>query len=170
MADIKDIVDEFKIIATGDDAVPASTGMVGIESFAYDFPISIVNAQHNRKYPLVLLSKQHPFTYPEFQRKYRLYTIRYMVLDLYKQAEQKTTNRQTKTTSLENLAEQFLREFRKRSLGKTVKITTKQDWEILEETVTGESIERIGNDALTGIEFELQIRVFTDCDEGTFNF
>ncbi len=170
MADIKEIVDEFQLIAIGDTTDDNSTGQVGINDFEYTF-IANTNEKRDRQYPLLLLDRTHPFAYPEgFNNKKRLYSLSFYVLDLYSKSSQKDIDRQTKKSSLEDLAEQFLRQFFDRSIGQTADSATTQDWFLVQDSILVEHTDRLLNDTLIGVMVTVDVMVFTDCDKGTFNF
>jgi len=164
MADFKDIVTEIETIATAQS---------GISSFKYGNPFEINESRANTK-PMLMLHKQRSITFNNFEKKFKDYEIIIGIYDTYKQSEQSTKSYQEKQEDLENLTEQFLREFRKRSLGSTSQITSTQDWFMLSgdgsDIVRIELIENVGADKYVGIEATLTIRVYSDCDEGTFSY
>ena len=146
MSDITDIVSEFRTV---------STAHSDIETFKYAYPGDI-NADRNIKYPLVVLSKEHPYNYsPTFSGKHRIYTLKLFVLDLYQTAEQGTKAPEDKKTELENYAEQILREIVTRSKG------TGYTWSLENESVTADHFDRSHNDSLIGVELEFRMNIFT---------
>ena len=65
--------------------------------------------------------------------------------------------------------EQFIRELRSRSIGSTTQATTSKEW-FVNNSMSMELIEVIGADKLVGIESTITIRVFNDCNTGTFSY
>ena len=164
MADFKDIVTEISIIAAAQS---------GISSFKYGNPFEINESRAKTK-PMLMLHKQRTITFNNFKKKFKDYEIIIGIYDTYKQSEQSTKEYQEKQQDLENLMEQFIREFRKRSLGRTSQVTSSQDWFMLSgdgsDIVRLELIENVGADKYVGIEATLMLRAFSDCSEGTFSY
>lgn len=159
MADFTDIVTEFNTIATAQS---------GISSFKYGNVFEL-NESRTLSKPLLLLQKQRTLQYAAFEKKLKTYEVVVGIYDTYKEAQKSSKTYADKQKDLENLMEQFLREFRKRSLGSTTQVTSVQSW-IMDEPVRMELIEVVGADKLSGIEATITIRVFSDCDEGTFSY
>jgi len=163
MADISNIITELETIATA---------QVGIESFEYS-NIFDLNTFRTTTKPMMIVQRQTELSFPDFQKKFKDYQLKIGIYDDYNLAEQQTTAYASKQKELEDLMEQFLREFRSRSLGETTQVTTPQDWFMQSGTsdlVRMELIEIIGNDKLIAIESTVTVRTFSDCDVGTFNY
>lgn len=160
MADFREIKDEFKLIAEAQN---------GIGSFKYDRRTNL-SAYRTSAVPLFLLFKQPSVSFPVRSRKYKNYVIQFGIYDTFTEAEKKAgTEYEDKQATLENLSEQFIRELNKRSLGLTSESASTKDWTV-EEAVTANFQESIGVDGLVGLETQITLRVFSDCDEGTFNY
>ena len=107
------------------------------------------------------------------EKKFDDYTITLSIFDTYKQAQQTTKDYKTKQSELEELIIQFIREFRSRYLWETSQSTANKEWFMLStaaEIVNLTLEEKIGNDLYVGIEGAFVVRVFTNCDVGTFNY
>jgi hypothetical protein len=160
MADFNNIKDEFKLIAEAQN---------GIGAFHYDRR-QMLNTYRNSVAPIFLLFKQQTTSFPNFERKYKDYQVTFGIYETFPESERIAgTTYDDKQAELENLAEQFLRELRKRSLGLTAESTNTKDWQ-LEEGVTGTFFEQVGVDGMVGFEVLVTLKVFSDCDEGTFNY
>lgn len=159
MADFTDIVTEFKTIATAQS---------GINSFKYAHAFELNESRSSSK-PMLLLHKQTAYAFPTFDRKIKQFNVTVGIYDNYFQSEKATKTYANKQKDLENLIEQFIREFRKRTTGQTAQITSAQNW-FMSQQVNLELIEAVGTDKLIGVEATFEISVFADCDEGTFSY
>ena len=159
MADFTDIVTEVNTIATAQS---------GINSFKYGNVFEL-NESRTLSKPLLLLQKQRAVNFPAFENKVKTYEVTFGIYDTYKEAQKSSKDYADKQKDMENLMEQFLREFRKRSLGNTTQVTSVQEWHMT-EAVRVELIEVVGTDKLIGIEATVSLIVFSDCDEGTFSY
>jgi hypothetical protein len=160
MADFKDIKDEFKLIAEA---------QTGIGSFEYDRRTNL-SAYRTNTVPLFLLFKQPSVNFPTRTNKYKTYVVQFGIYTTWNENERVAgTDYEDKQATLENLSEQFIRELHDRSLGMTAESTTVQDWTV-EQAVAGTFQESIGVDGLVGLETQVTLRVFSDCDKGTFNY
>ena len=163
MADIKNLVSEFEIIANA---------QVGINSFKYANSYEVNEFRTDTK-PLLMLHKQRSVTFTDFEKKFKDYTLVVGIYDTYLESQKLTIDYQTKQSNLEDLMEQFLREVRSRYLGETVQSLIPKDWFMLsgdQDIVRFELIEVMGSDKLIGIESTMVFRTFSDCDTGTFNY
>ena len=159
MADISNIRTEIETI------VNAQTG---ISTFVLGRRTDI-NAKRSSAKPIFILDKQTSVTYPAHEKKFKNYPITIGIYDTYDITEQGSKTYDEKQRDLENLADQFIKEFKKRSHGQTTEVTTTQDWWIQEEVVIN-YIEQIGSDGLVGVELTAVVTTFNDCDEGTFSY
>lgn len=160
MADFREIKDEFKLIAEA---------QTGIGSFEYGRKFEL-NAYRNNAVPLFLLFKQPTISPLNRTRNKKIYSVQFGIYTTYTEAERKANvDYEDKQADLENLADQFLRELYKRSVGMTAESTSTKDW-IVGEDISGIFQEQVGVDGLVGLEITLPMEVFSDCDEGTFNY
>ena len=144
MADISDIVSELNTIATA---------QVGINSFEYENIFDLNTLRTNLK-PMMIMQKQVGVTFPDFEKKFKDYKMIIGIYDTYKEAQQVSTSYEDKQKALEDLMEQFIREFRSRYLGETTQSPSPKEWYMQSgssDIVTSELIEVIGNDKLVGI-------------------
>mgnify|MGYP003148446222 FL=1 len=159
MADFTDIVSEFNTIATAQS---------GINSFKYANAFEINESRTEAK-PMMMLQKQRRINIPDFSKNYKEFQVTFGIYDNYKTAEKSTKTYANKQKDLELLMEQFIRELRSRSIGSTTEATTSKDW-FINNSMSMELIEVIGADKLVGIESTITIRVFNDCNTGTFSY
>lgn len=159
MADISDIKTEMQTIAEAQTGI--STFVLGKQSD--------INVNRSSAKPIFILTKQPSVTYPAHEKKFKTYPVTFGIYDTYDITEQGSKSYDEKQKDLENLVDQFIKEFKKRSHGQTTEITTPQEWWIQEEIVAN-FIEVIGNDGLIGIEVTAVVTTFNDCDEGTFSY
>ena len=163
MADFTDIVTEFSTIATAQS---------GINSFKYGNPDEINTSRQNTK-PLLILNKQRSASFPDFQKKVKRFEVTFGVYDTFHESQKASKTYANKQQDLMNLLEQFLREFRSRSLGDTTQVTSTQAWHMpsgAADSVTIRFIEVIGADKLVGAVATINIFVNADCDTGTFTY
>ena len=163
MADFTDIVTEFSTIATAQS---------GINSFKYGNPDEINTSRQNTK-PLLILHKQRAVSFPDFEKKVKTFEVSFGIYDTFHESQKATKTYANKQQDLMNLVEQFLREFRSRSLGDTTEVTSVQSWHMPsndQDTVNIELVEIVGVDKLVGAEAKINLTVFSDCDTGTFSY
>mgnify|MGYP004447657257 CR=1 FL=1 len=163
MADFTDIVTEFSTIAAAQS---------GISSFKYGNPDEINTSRQNTK-PLLILHKQRGVSFPDFQKKLKTFEISFGIYDTYVESQKATKTYANKQQDLMNLMEQFLREFRSRSLGDTTEVTSVQSWNMPsndQDVVNIEFVEVVGVDKLAGVEATINLSVYSDCDTGTFSY
>ena len=159
MADFTDIVSEFNTIATAQS---------GINGFKYANAFE-VNESRTEAKPMMILQKQRKVNIPDFSKNYKEFQVTFGIYDNYKAAEKSTKTYANKQKDLELLMEQFIRELRSRSIGSTTQATTSKEW-FVNNSMAMELIEVIGADKLVGIESTITIRVFNDCNTGTFSY
>ena len=85
------------------------------------------------------------------------------LFDTYKEAEQVTTDRQTKYANLLTIGDQFLAEVKRRTMDSHL------GFEILTGS-NGFEVDKLHNDNLVQVVFNLTFVTKQDCTTGTFNY
>lgn len=161
MADIKEVIEELETIANA---------FTSVKSFNYGYE-SEININRVKAFPHIHISNVHPYDQPKgFFEARRNYLMTIWLYDLYPIEEQKTVTEETKRGTMENILEQYVREFISRSQGETAQVTTIQDWTFIHISFRADSFKDAHNDKLVGIEATMTLEVVTDCDTGTFNY
>jgi hypothetical protein len=158
MATIKTIIDELNTIATAFSSV---------NSFIFD-EIGEINDDISKTYPALLInSRDVNFTNENFNDVYlprkKTITLQMFLFDTYKESEQVTTDRQTKYANLLTIGDQFLAEVKRRSMEEHL------GFEILTGS-NGFEVDKLHNDNLVQVFFNLTFTAKQDCTVGTFNY
>ena len=159
---IKDIVTEAELIT---EAFEDTNG------FIYGFPWDM-NATRNKNFPVVLLSRVHPYSIPELSKPDRIYDLQVSFFNTFLEGEKKQNiEPETKMEVLEKLARQWMEQFSDRSLGLTTEQTVSQDWFIPnpQEASFIQIYERL-DDKLLELLVRFKVQLHGDCGGGTFNF
>ena len=157
---IKQIVDELETIA--DAFTSVSTFNFGL--------LSDINADQEKSYPMVQLNSQLASssvdTFTNYLPKEKDYTFDFFVWDTYKISEQKTKTIQTKYSDIEIIADQYIAEILRRTVG-----LGKAFWLSNDEGMGGQYVSNSHNDKLVGIKYTLTFRSNNvGCTLGTFSY
>ncbi len=157
MADLKDVIAEFRTI--GD-------AMESLGKFDYIYP-SEVNFDRGKDMPICILEKHPQVKYTNFTDGSRLYDFFINFYDVTIDSTVKEDDQTVKISDMENLAELFMREFVERLKADP----NGKPWILIGNPVAkGSELAIKDNDKLAGINLSFQLKVFTDCDRGTFNY
>ena len=158
MANIKTIIDELETIAT------ASTA---INTFIFE-EISSINDDIAKTYPALLVnSRSVNYSNDGFDNTYlpkkKIYTLQIFFLDLYKESEQSTTDKQTKYKNLELIADQYLAELKRRTIESYIGFD-------FTNGANGFEVDKLHNDSLVQVLYTITITAKQNCTVGTFNY
>lgn len=160
MANIGTIIDEVQNIADN---------FTGFGGFTFE-ELQAVNFDDRAKsYPHLFIDSQNTvdYTYRKIGRdnfpKAKQYTLVFFFMDLYKQEERKTVDKQTKYASLETVADQFISEVIRRG------INCNKGFQVLDPaTINGFFADHVHNDRLVQLTATITFSVDPDCTLGTF--
>lgn len=154
MATITQLIQELETIATA---------QVGLESFVYD-NVAAVNAQRSRQYPLLLVDHQVGIDDMNLANRQRVYTLNLHFFDTWHRQQESQADARTPQRDIEELAEQFLQEFRARA-------KASHPWKVDNaEDVTGSWAYHQYNDRLIQLSYAVRLRSQGECTPGTFNY
>jgi hypothetical protein len=160
MANIKNIVDELSTIATA---------FTSVNSFNFG-QLSDINTDREKSYPMVQLNSEltsnniHTFT--NYLPKEKTYAIDLVVWDIYKISERKTKDIQEKYSDIEIIADQYIAEILRRTVGLGGAFSLMND-----EELAGTYVSNAHNDKLVGIKYSLSFRSSNvGCTLGTFSY
>lgn len=158
MATIKTVIDELNTIATAFSSV---------NTFVFD-ELSSINDDISKNYPVILVnSRSVDYTLNEFNNSYlpnkKSVTLQIFFFDTYKEAQQATTDKQTKYAALELIADQFLAEVKRRTINNYLGF----------DLVTGSNgfeVDKVHNDNLVQISYNVTFTLQNICTTGTFSY
>ena len=161
MAQLNDIIDELNTIATA---------FTGINTFVFD-EIGEINSDRLKSYPALLVdSRNLGINVTKLDRNNLPdkidYSLKLFFLDTYFVSEQKTTDRQTKFAAMETIANQYLAEIQRRTLADS----TKGFFIKSREVSNGFVLDKLHNDELCQLVYDVVIRADNDCSLGTFAY
>lgn len=160
MANIKNIIDELSTIATA---------FASVNSFNFG-QLSDINIDQEKSYPMVQLNSEltstniHTFT--NYLPKEKTYAIDLVIWDIYKINERKTKDMQEKYSDIEIIADQYIAEILRRTVGLGGAFALMND-----EELVGTYVSNAHNDKLVGIRYSLTFRSSNvGCTLGTFSY
>ena len=150
---IETLIQEYRTIATAQQ---------GLESFEYG-PLQSANANRARTYPMLLVDEQVQLESMDLNNRQRVYVFRLHFMDTYHRLEERSTAKELKQQSLEDIAEGFLQEFRARYKQQSL------PWKVHNgTTVTGTWGFNKYNDKLMQLSYEVSVLVQGNCNSPTF--
>lgn len=161
MAQISDIVNELNTIATA---------FTSVNSFYFD-EIGYINDDRKKTYPAILVDSRNVdinpvnFTRNNLPNKIN-YGFKLFFFDDYLTSEQKTTTRQAKYSELETIANQYLAEIKNRTLADSTKGFHLQSAQVN----NGFVVDKVHNDDLVQLVYDVTFTAYNECDTGTFSY
>jgi len=157
---IQGIIDELSTIATA---------FTSVNSFNFGL-LSDINADQEKSYPMVQfnsdLTSSNIHTFNNYLPKEKTYSIDLIVWDIYKISEKKTKTLQNKYSDVEIIADQYIAEVLRRTIGLGGAFTLMNDTEL-----GGTYVSNSHNDKLVGIKYSLIFRSSNvGCTLGTFSY
>ena len=157
---VKQIVDELSVIATAFSSV---------NNFHFGL-LSDINIDIDKNYPMVQvdssLTSTNRDTFNNYLPKEKEYTFEVYVWDIYKISQQKTKTKQEKYSDLEIIADQYIAEVLRRTLGLGGALYILND-----EDLNGNYVSNAHNDKLMGIKYTIIFRsTNVGCTLGTFSY
>jgi len=160
MANIKGLIDELETIATA---------FTSVNSFNFGL-LSDINTDIEKSYPMVQLNSDlgstNIGTFTNYLPKQKTYVLDFIVWDIYKIAEKKTKGIQEKYSDIEIIADQYIAEVLRRTvgLGGVFALMNHSD-------LNGTYVSNAHNDKLVGIKYSLTFGSSNvGCTLGTFSY
>lgn len=154
MATIKTIIDELNTVATAFSSV---------KTFIFD-EIAAINDTVDKTYPVILVdSRDVNFTDINYNNvflpKNKSFTLRLFLFDTFFD----DIDKQTKYASLMTIGDQFLAEVKKRAVNNYQGVSFKSG-------NNGFEVDKLHNDSLVQIVYNLTFTVENECTEGVFAY
>jgi len=161
MAQINDIVTELNTIATA---------FTSINTFEFE-EIGHINDNRKKSYPVLLVDSRNidinPLTFNRSNLPHRIeYSFKLFFFDDYQVSEQKTTSKQDKYSQVETIANQFLAEVKRRTEADSSKGFHLKSSEVS----NGFVVDKVHNDDLVQLVYDVTFTAYNDCQTGTFNY
>lgn len=161
MAGIKEIVDEF---------IKVAEAYTEVNTFIFD-EINAINDDRRKKYPAILVDSRNISINPVRITRSFLpdkvdYTVKVFFYDTYNVSEQKHKKKQSKYDELVNIAFKYFAEIQRRFENGDV-----TDFYLERTTINnGFVVDKLHNDDLVQVTFDVLVKAKGNCTTGTFNY